>query len=192
MCPRNGVALRHKPANISHHMAEAGMRNCFLGMRNLGMRNMIVRIGYGWLLIACAVAITSAAPVPVYAAQVLITEDEAKLPPPKGAFATDRRGITRGPKIDYVPAGEPIHSPMHLQMKFESFGGAKIDLDSVKITYLRTPNVDLTPRVKSFVQATGIDMPDVQLPAGDHMLRVDLKDSDGRPGSTSFVLKVEP
>jgi hypothetical protein len=153
---------------------------------------MTVRSGYGWLLIACAVAVTFAVSVPVYAAQVLITEDEAKLPPPKGAFATDRRGITRGPKIDFIPAGDPLHSPMHLQMKFESFGGARIDVDSVKITYLRTPNVDLTSRVKSFVQATGIDMPDVLLPVGDHMLRVDLKDSDGRPGSTSFVLKVEP
>jgi hypothetical protein len=156
------------------------------------MKNMIVRSGVGWLLIVCVVAITSGASVPVYAAQVLITEDEAKLPPPKGAVATDRRGITRGPKIDFIPVGDPLHSPMHLRMKFESFGGAKIDVDSVKITYLRTPNVDLTSRVKSFVQATGIDMPDVQLPAGDHMLRVDIKDSDGRVGSTSFVLKVEP
>jgi hypothetical protein len=157
-----------------------------------GVGKMIVRNGYGWLLIASAVAFTSAASVPVYAAQVLITEDEAKLPPPKGAVATDRRGITRGPKIDFVSAGNAIHSPTHLQMKFESFGGAKIDPDSVKITYLRTPNVDLTSRVKSFVQPTGIDMPDVQLPVGDHMLRVDIKDTDGRAGSTSFVLKVEP
>jgi hypothetical protein len=187
MSQRNSMARCQKPANISDHTVEAGMRNYFLGMRN-----MIVRSGFGWLLIVCAVAITFPASVPVYASQVLITEDEAKLPPPKGAFATDRRGITRGPKIDFIPVGEPIHSPMHLRMKFESFGGAKINLDSVKITYLRTPNVDLTPRVKFFVQPTGIDMPDVQLPVGDHMLRVDLKDSDGRPGSTSFVLKVEP
>jgi hypothetical protein len=35
-------------------------------------------------------------------------------------------------------------------------------------------------------------MPDVQLPPGDHMVRVDIKDSDGRIGSTSFVLKVTP
>jgi hypothetical protein len=77
-------------------------------------------------------------------------------------------------------------------MKFESFGGAKIDPDSVKITYLRTPNVDLTTRMKSFVQASGIDMPDAELPVGDHMLRVDVKDSEGRVGSTSFVLKVAP
>jgi hypothetical protein len=62
----------------------------------------------------------------------------------------------------------------------------------VKVTYLRTPNVDLTPRIKAFVQPTGIDMPDVELPVGDHMVRVDIKDSDGRIGSTSFVLKVAP
>src|ERR1700674_2664983 len=107
---------------------------------------------------------------PAYAAQVLITEEEAKLPPPRGAVATDRRGITRGPKVELVDDNQPVHSPMHLQLKFETYGGAKIDPNSVKVTYLRTPNVDLTDRVKAFVQATGIDIPDVQLPAGDHMV----------------------
>jgi hypothetical protein len=90
-----------------------------------------------------------------------------------------------------ICAGE-IHSPTHLQLKFESFGGTKIDPDAVKVTYLRTPNVDLTSRVKSFVQASGIDIPDVELPVGDHLVRVDIKDSDGRVGSTSFVLRVAP
>ena len=79
---------------------------------------MPVRIGYG-LSIVCAGILLSAS-VPVHAAQVLITEEEAKLPPPKGAVAADRRGITRGPKIELIAAPEPIHSPMHLQMKFES------------------------------------------------------------------------
>jgi hypothetical protein len=129
---------------------------------------------------------------PARAAQVLITSEEAKLPPPRGAVAADRRGITRGPKIEVISQSDQVHSPMHFQLKFESYGGSKIDTDSVKVTYLRTPNVDLTPRVKSFVQATGIDMPDVELPAGDHMVRVDVKDSDGRVGTTSFTLKVAP
>jgi hypothetical protein len=137
-------------------------------------------------------AIVSSAAIPATASHVLITEEEAKLPPPKGAVATDRRGVTRGPKIKYVEESEPIRSPMHLQLTFESFGGAKIDPDSVKVTYLRTPNVDLTPRIKSFVRATGIDIPDVQLPAGDHMVRVDVRDSDGRIGTTSFILRVVP
>jgi hypothetical protein len=125
-------------------------------------------------------------------ATVLISSEEAKLPPPKGAIAIDRRGVTRAPKIILVSSTEPVHSPVHLQLRFESFGGTKIDQDSVKVTYLRTPNVDLTPRVKSFVQATGIDMPEAELPAGDYTLRIDIKDTEGRVGSTSFVLQVEP
>jgi hypothetical protein len=36
-------------------------------------------------------------------------------------------------------------------------GGAKIDTDSVRMTYLRTSNVDLTPRIKPFVQTSGIE-----------------------------------
>ncbi len=130
--------------------------------------------------------------VPARAAHVLITEEEAKLPPLRGAVVTDRRGITRGPKIDVVMQAEQLHSPMHFLLKFESFGGAKIDPDSVKVTYLKTPSVDLTPRVKTFVQPTGIDIQDVELPVGDHMVRVDIKDSDGRTGTTIFLLKVAP
>ena len=145
-------------------------------------------------LLSGLVACIALAPMagPGIAGQVLITEDEAKLPPPKGAVAADRRGILRGPKIQFVADGDTVHSPTRLHLKFESFGGTKIDPDSVKVTYLRTPNVDLTPRLKPFIQANGIDIPDAELPQGEHMLRVDLKDSDGRPGTTSFVLKVSP
>jgi hypothetical protein len=143
------------------------------------------------LLIACA-AVLSFVPTPASAAHILITDQEARLPPPKSAGAIDRRGVTRAPKIFLVADGNPIHSPMHFQLKFVSFGGAKIDLGSIKVTYLKTPNVDLTSRILSFALATGVDIPDAELPVGDHMIRVDLKDSDGRSGSTSFVLEIVP
>ena len=155
------------------------------GIERTNVRNQVAGIGFS---IAALIASLGSA----QADQVLITADEAKLPPPRGAVAVDRRGITRGPKIDFISQGDEVHSPLHFQLKFESFGGAKIDPDSVKVTYLRTPNVDLTPRIKSFIKATGIDMPDAEMPAGDHMVRVDIKDSDGRAGSTSFILKVTP
>jgi hypothetical protein len=148
-----------------------------------------------WTMLAALSIVTATTPLfgaPASAAHVLITQDEANLPPPKGAVAVDRRGVTRGPKIVLVSDTEPLHSPTHLQLKFESFGGAKIDQDSVKVTYLKTPNVDITPRIKPFVQITGIDVPDAELPVGDHMVRVDVKDSDGRSGSVSFVLQVTP
>jgi hypothetical protein len=144
----------------------------------------------GLLLICIASAMPAA--LPAFAAVVLITEEEAKLPPLKGAVATDLRGITRGPKVEFVADSDPSHSPMHFRLSFVSYGGAKIDPASVKFTYLKTPSVDLTSRVKPFVQPTGIDIPDTQLPVGDHMLRVDLKDLDGRTGSVIFALKVAP
>jgi hypothetical protein len=152
---------------------------------------MMLRNGYLALMVlsvAGAITVSSAAG----ASHVLITADEAKLPPPKGAITADRRGITRGPKIEVIVDGQQVHSPVHLQLKFESFGGAKIDPDSIKVTYMKTPTVDLTDRIKSFVQASGMDMPDAELPPGDHMIRVDIKDSEGRIGSTSFVLKISP
>jgi hypothetical protein len=125
-------------------------------------------------------------------ASPLITDEEARLPPPKGAVLANTRGILRGPKVEVISPSEAGHSPLRLQLKFESFGGARIDIESVKVLYLRTPNVDLTARVRPFIQAGGIDMPDAELPPGEYMVRVDVKDSDGRPGSTSFVLKVTP
>ena len=126
------------------------------------------------------------------AGTLLISADEAKLPPPKGGVAVATRGITRGPKIEIVGVADPSRSPMRLQLKFESFGGAKIDTDSLKVTYIKNPAVDLTPRLKPFVQPTGIDMPDAELPAGDHLIRVDVKDSDGRAATTSFTIKIAP
>ncbi len=145
----------------------------------------------GLSLVCIAGAMPAAVPARA-AAVVLITEQEARLPPLKGALVTERRGISRGPKVEFIADGDPTHSPMHFQLRFVSYGGARIDPGSVKFTYLKTPNVDLTDRVRPFVQASGIDIPDAELPPGDHMLRVDIKDQDGRVGTTVFDLKVMP
>jgi hypothetical protein len=124
-------------------------------------------------------------------AAALITPEEAALPPMKGAVANSNRGITRGPKIAVSEEGG-AKSPIRFQVKFQPLGGSSIVTDDVKVIYLKQPNVDLTPRVKAFVQPTGIDMPDAQLPPGDHLVRIDVKDSEGRVSTTSFVLKIAP
>lgn len=142
------------------------------------------------LAVLAGVAMLSVSPV--HAGQILITEQEATLPPPKGAVAVATRGITRGPKIDPVSKLDGVKSPIRLQLKFESFGGATIDTKSLKVTYLKSPSVDLTSRVQPFIQPTGIDMPDATLPPGEHQLRVDVKDSDGRTATANVVLKIVP
>jgi hypothetical protein len=129
-------------------------------------------------------------PVSAHAA-ALITPEEAALPPMKGAVANSNRGITRGPKIT-VTEENGAKSPIRFQVKFQPLGGSTIDVEGMKVIYLKQPNVDLTSRVKPFTQASGIDMPDAQLPPGDHLVRIDVKDSEGRVSTTSFVLKIAP
>ena len=153
------------------------------------MRGVVV----GIVALTLAVALPGITATTAHAGTVLVTSDEAKLPPPKGAIAVASRGITRGPRIELaeIDKGE-LHSPLHLQIKFQAFGGASIDLNGLQVTYLRTPSVDLTPRVKPFAQSGGIDIPDAELPPGDHEVRIDVRDSDGRVSTASFILKVAP
>ena len=125
-------------------------------------------------------------------AEMLITEQEAALPAAAGGSMAFR-GVTRGPKVQMAsPAAEGtvFKSPVNLQLKFESFGGAAVDPNSVKVTYMKTPAVDLTPRMKSSIKAGGIEMPAAELPAGEHPIRVEIKDSEGRSGSANFTVKV--
>jgi hypothetical protein len=150
-------------------------------MRNLSLTGGAILLG----MVAVQPTWSLAAP--------LITTEEAELPPQKGAVANSARGVTRGPKIE-VPKQETAGrtSPMRFLVKFQAFGGSTIDLEGLKVTYLKSPVVDLTPRIRPFAQPNGIDMPDAQLPPGEHLLRVDVKDSDGRTSSTSFLLRVVP
>jgi hypothetical protein len=143
------------------------------------------------LVTTFAAALIASAPI-VAVATPLITTDEAALPPQKGAVPNAGRGITRGPKIQVPEADATQASPIRFQVKFQTFGGSNIDLDALKVTYLKSPVVDLTSRVKPFAQPTGIDMPGAQLPPGEHLVRIDVKDSEGRTASTSFLLKIAP
>lgn len=120
----------------------------------------------------------------------LITEDEAKLPAvPK---IVSRGGITRGPGIKVVsPAPEgQVKSPFAMKVEFQPHGGVKIDASSVKVTYLRKPAIDLTPRLKSAISENGITLADAQVPAGSHDLKIDVTDADGRTKSETISFTV--
>jgi hypothetical protein len=60
-------------------------------------------------------------------------------------------------------------------LKFESYGGAAIDPLSVKVVYLKMPNINLTQRVSSSVTASGINIQSVEVPPGTHNIGVEEK-----------------
>lgn len=123
------------------------------------------------------------------AAQTLIKESEAKLPPaPAATLAT--RAITRGPGVRVVSPEAAVSSPFPLRVAFEPRGGAKIDLASVKVVYLRSPNVDLLDRLKGGLSEKGIELSAAEVPPGEHQIRITLQDSEGRQTSTLVNLSV--
>jgi hypothetical protein len=60
----------------------------------------------------------------------------------------------------------------------------------VLLTYLRTPEIDLTQRIKPFIAAGGIDVQDAQVPPGTHTIRVIVADTDGRTNEADFTFTV--
>ena len=127
------------------------------------------------------------ASIQAYAAP-LITSQEAKLPDAAGGLNT--RGISRGPGIKVISpeSGVQTKGPFEFKVDFEPRGGASIDKSSVKVTYMKSPVVDLTPRLKNSVTDTGIDMKNAEIPPGEHQVKISVKDSDGREASTMTTL----
>lgn len=143
-----------------------------------------------WFLISAAVlAATLMLGGPASAFQ-LITEAEAKLPP--GGSGMTRGGITRGPGIVVVAPSpdQDLKAPFAMKVKFEPHGGAKIDASRVKVIYLKRPAVDLTPRLKTAISESGIDLADAVAPPGTHDIRVDVTDDAGRTKSAVVTFTI--
>lgn len=155
---------------------------------------MVYRIPRGGVLSVVAIAgcLLVATEHSSSAATVLVTEAEGKLPLPKEIPPPSDRGITRGPKIELEQDKAALRAPLHLKLKFKTFGGSAIDLGAMNATYIKDPAVDLTSRIKPFAQQTGIDIPDAQLPPGEHLIRFSIKDSEGRATSKIIKLKIMP
>lgn len=120
----------------------------------------------------------------------LISATEAALPAASGALAT--RGISRGPSVKLASpeADTSVSSPIDFKVNFEARGEGKIDPNSVKVIYMKSPFVDLTPRLKGAISSSGINFAKADVPPGTHTIRVTVKDVDGRETNSVFTLNV--
>ena len=138
-------------------------------------------------LVTLFISLVSVAPL---MAAPLIVAKEAALPSAAGVLAT--RGISRGPSVK-MASPEPdvaVNSPFDFKVVFEARGGDKIDPNSVKVIYMKSPFVDLTPRLKNAISANGIDFPKAEVPPGSHTIRITVKDTEGRETNSVQTLVV--
>jgi len=146
------------------------------------------------LISFCLLAVlVSSRPLPARAAEPvpLITVEEARLPP-LGAVSGPERNMTRGPGVDRLaPPPIGLDGPFRFAVKFKPRNGVPVDPASVRVTYQRQPSVDLTPRVKAFITADGIDAPSVVVPPGRHVVEIEATDKEGRIGRSQVTLTVD-
>lgn len=120
----------------------------------------------------------------------LITPEEARLPSADPGAAPERN-LTRGPGIEAVaPPPIGVSGTFRLAVKFKPRNSVAIDPESVRVTYRRQPEVDLTARLKPFVTAAGIEAPAVIVPPGKHVIVIEAIDKEGRTGRSQMTLTV--
>jgi hypothetical protein len=144
--------------------------------------------------LAAALCIAVFAGAPADAMQ-LVTPAEAALPFGDMPALELRGSPLRRPHVDVVaPAvrGGVVSSPLHIIMRFHAFGGAKIDSQSIVVTYKKQPMVNITTRILPYVSATGIDLPDAEVPPGLHEFRILVRDDGGHQGGADFRIQVSP
>lgn len=123
-------------------------------------------------------------------AYTLIKDEEAKLPDAAGALS--RRGISRGPGVR-LPAAEQtvgIASPFSLKIQFEPRGGVKVDPAATRVVYLKSPAVDLLPRVKTGLSEQGLVIEGAEAPPGEHTILISVQDSEGRVTQSLLRLSI--
>jgi len=121
-------------------------------------------------------------------AEQLITAEEAALPSAPPSLTT--RGISRGPGVKLLSPSEDaaVKAPFDLKVAFEPRGGSSIDPKSVKAVYLKTPGVDLTPRLQNGITETGVTLSGAVVPPGEHEIKFTVQDSEGR--QTNSVVRL--
>ena len=122
----------------------------------------------------------------------LVTDQEATLP--DDLSGTVRGGPTRGPDILIRSPGNTdslVRSPVTLRIKFQPHGGAKIDRDSILITYKKLPPIDITQRIVAYIQDDGIGIETAELPPGVHRFQISVSDTDGRKATEFLMINVE-
>jgi len=111
----------------------------------------------------------------------LITPDEAALAPANPREDIQTRNLNDGgPSIDVVKPqdGDNAGSPAEILVRFLP-RTATIDLTSLKVTLLKFISIDLTERLKPYINLEGISVKDAKIPAGSYRVRISLSDVGG-------------
>ena len=102
-----------------------------------------------------------------------------------------------GPSIELLsPENGGIYtSPIGIEIAFAPKDGATIDLSTLTVTVVSTTvagvfEVDITEDIISYASEKGINAPDAEIPAGEHVVTIKVADSEQRVAEEQLSITV--
>jgi hypothetical protein len=122
----------------------------------------------------------------------LITPEEAAKPELLLRGVECSRFEGNGPqiKITLPRLGEPLLTPFVVDITFEASSDKVIDYDSLRIRYLKFIPIDLTGRVRPFLNNDRLMVKDVNVPQGRHCLQLLIGYTSGEKTLMEIFLNV--
>jgi len=118
-------------------------------------------------------------------AVTLINSAEAALPDPPPLELSVRGVEAMSGFVQVLPPKHAVaRSHFHMLIRFQD----PCNPASVVMTLVKQPSVDLTARIRPYLSAEGIDVPDAEAPPGDYKIRLIYRDAAGlqRVGNVLF------
>jgi len=123
----------------------------------------------------------------------LITPEEAAQPDapiPRG-IKTKTEGNGPQIKVSSPNLDEPLRVPFIMDISFEASSDKTIDFDSLKIKYLKLVPIDVTGKIKPYLNNNRLMVKDVKVPQGKHRLQLSIAYASGEKTMMEIVLNVD-
>jgi len=98
-----------------------------------------------------------------------------------------------GPQIEVVrPGGGEIdQQPVEIDVVFNpSKDGAEPNMPSLKVRYIKFFTIDITDRVKPYIEGNRIHVTQAEFPKGEHTVEIYVEDQHGKASSKVVEFKV--
>ena len=126
----------------------------------------------------------------------LITPEEAAQPDSpmlrtRGIKMTKAEGDGPQIKIHSPNLEEPLRIPFVLDIAFEASTDKIIDFDTLSIKYLKLISIDLTGKIKPYLNNNRLMVKEVKVPQGKHRLQLFIAYTSGEKTTMEIVLNTE-
>ena len=102
--------------------------------------------------------------------------------------------VSDGPRINILSPeeGKTYNGPVDIEMLFEQVpGGPGVKPDTLRVVYVKLWDIDITERIKPYVQTNRLYVERAQFPPGRHLFRVSIGDQAGKMSSRFLRIIVQ-